>query len=129
MSTTVADFVFALGLLVVYALGFAIVFVWLGLVSGNAQAAQGLEHPRGAVLVHLERVRAHRHDAGRGAGVRQGAAAHVHGELVARPAPRRRRRPAPSTTASRTTSIGSLLWSAVIALVFTPLAMRSYRKR
>ena len=42
MSTTVAEVVLALGLLVVYALCFAIVFVWLGLVSGNAQAAQGL---------------------------------------------------------------------------------------
>ena len=42
MNTTVADFVFTLVLLVVYALCFAFVFVWLGLVSGNAQAAQGL---------------------------------------------------------------------------------------
>ena len=42
MHTTVLDFVLALGLLVVYALSFAIVFAWLGLVSGNAQAAQGL---------------------------------------------------------------------------------------
>jgi hypothetical protein len=25
--------------------------------------------------------------------------------------------------------IGSLLWAVVIALLFTPLAMRSYRKR
>ena len=54
-----------IGLLVVYALGFAGVFVWLGLVSGSAQAAQGLEHPRRAVLVRVERVRAGRHDAGR----------------------------------------------------------------
>jgi ABC-2 type transport system permease protein len=44
MHTTVADFVFALALLVVYALSFVFVFVfvWLGLVGGNAQAAQGL---------------------------------------------------------------------------------------
>jgi ABC-type multidrug transport system permease subunit len=42
MHTTVADLALALGLLVVSALCFAIVFVWLGLVAGNAQAAQGL---------------------------------------------------------------------------------------
>jgi ABC-2 type transport system permease protein len=36
------DVLFAIALLVVYALGFAGVFVWLGLVSGSAQAAQGL---------------------------------------------------------------------------------------
>ena len=36
------DVLFAIGLLVVYALGFAGIFVWLGLVSGSAQAAQGL---------------------------------------------------------------------------------------
>jgi ABC transporter DrrB family efflux protein len=42
VSGTVADFLLAIGLLVVYALGFAGIFVWLGLVSGSAQAAQGL---------------------------------------------------------------------------------------
>ena len=36
------DVLLAVGLLVVYGLGFAGIFVWLGLVSGNAQAAQGL---------------------------------------------------------------------------------------
>ena len=36
------DVLLAAGLLVVYGLGFAGVFVWLGLVSGSAQAAQGL---------------------------------------------------------------------------------------
>jgi ABC transporter DrrB family efflux protein len=36
------DLLFAVGLLVVYALGFAGIFIWLGLVSGSAQAAQGL---------------------------------------------------------------------------------------
>jgi ABC transporter DrrB family efflux protein len=36
------DFVFAILLLAVYALSFAVVFVWIGLVSGSAQAAQGL---------------------------------------------------------------------------------------
>ena len=36
------DVLFAVGLLVIYALGVAGIFVWLGLVSGGAQAAQGL---------------------------------------------------------------------------------------
>jgi ABC-2 type transport system permease protein len=36
------EFLLAIALLIVYALGFAGVFVWLGLVSGSAQAAQGL---------------------------------------------------------------------------------------
>jgi len=36
------DLLLAVALLVLYALGFAGVFVWLGLVSGGAQAAQGL---------------------------------------------------------------------------------------
>ena len=36
------DVLLAIGLLVIYALGVAGVFVWLGLVSGSAQAAQGL---------------------------------------------------------------------------------------
>src|SRR5262245_55028397 len=42
VHTTVADFVFALALLVVYALCFAMAFELLGLLSGSAQAAQGL---------------------------------------------------------------------------------------
>jgi ABC transporter DrrB family efflux protein len=36
------DVLLALGLLVAYALGIAGIFVWLGLISGSAQAAQGL---------------------------------------------------------------------------------------
>lgn len=42
MDTTVADVLVALVLLGVYATAVACVFVWLGLVSGSAQAAQGL---------------------------------------------------------------------------------------
>src|SRR6476661_10868789 len=42
MHSTVADVILALVLLVVYALAFAYVFSFLGLASGNAQAAQGL---------------------------------------------------------------------------------------
>lgn len=36
------DVLLAIGLIAVYSLGFAGVFVWLGLVSGSGQAAQGL---------------------------------------------------------------------------------------
>lgn len=42
MSASLGDMLLAFGLLVVYALTFSFVFVWLGLVSGSAQAAQGL---------------------------------------------------------------------------------------
>jgi ABC transporter DrrB family efflux protein len=36
------DVLLAVGLIVVYALGFAGVFVWFGLISGSGQAAQGI---------------------------------------------------------------------------------------
>lgn len=42
IDASALDVLLALGLLVVYALGVAGIFVWLGLVSGGAQAAQGL---------------------------------------------------------------------------------------
>ena len=42
MDTSAIDVLLALGLLVVYALATAWIFILLGLVSGNAQAAQGL---------------------------------------------------------------------------------------
>jgi ABC transporter DrrB family efflux protein len=42
MDTTVGDVLLALGLLVIYAIAVACVFVVIGLVSGSAQAAQGL---------------------------------------------------------------------------------------
>jgi ABC transporter DrrB family efflux protein len=42
MDASAGDVLLALALLVVYTMAVAIVFVWLGLVSGSAQAAQGL---------------------------------------------------------------------------------------
>lgn len=42
VHTDVLDVLLALVLLVVYALGFAGIFVWFGLISGSVQAAQGL---------------------------------------------------------------------------------------
>src|SRR5688500_14881363 len=42
MEGSAVDLLLSVGLLIIYALGFAGVFAWLGLVSGSAQAAQGL---------------------------------------------------------------------------------------
>ncbi len=41
-SASVGDWLLALALLGVFALAFSFAFVWLGLISGSAQAAQGL---------------------------------------------------------------------------------------
>jgi ABC transporter DrrB family efflux protein len=42
LGGSVLDFLAAVGLIIVYALAFAGIFVWIGLISGSAQAAQGL---------------------------------------------------------------------------------------
>jgi ABC transporter DrrB family efflux protein len=127
MHTTVLDFVLALGLLVVYALSFAIVFAWLGLVSGNAQAAQGLS----ILAVPFSFI----------------SSAFV--PIATMPGPVQAFAKAQPLTfmvnswrglllgdaVTRTFDhgltywvVGSLLWSLGIVLVFTPLAVRSYRK-
>ena len=127
VSTTVADFALALGLLVVYALCFAIVFEWLGLVSGNAQAAQGLS----ILAVPFSFI----------------SSAFV--PIATMPGPVQAFAKAQPLTfminawrglllganITRTFNhdlsyyvIGSLLWSVAIALIFTPLAMRAYRR-
>ncbi len=127
MHTTVLDFVLALGLLVVYALSFAIVFAWLGLVSGNAQAAQGLS----ILAVPFSFI----------------SSAFV--PIATMPGPVQAFAKAQPLTfmvnswrglllgdaVTRTFDhgltywvVGSLLWALGIVLVFTPLAVRSYRK-
>jgi ABC transporter DrrB family efflux protein len=127
MHTTVPDVVLALGLLVVYALSFAIVFVWLGLVSGNAQAAQGLS----ILAVPFSFI----------------SSAFV--PIATMPGPVQAFAKAQPLTfmvnswrglllgdaVTRTFDhgltywvVGSLLWAVGIVLVFTPLAVRSYRK-
>jgi ABC-2 type transport system permease protein len=127
MNTTVADVALALGLIVVYALAFAIVFAWLGLVSGNAQAAQGLS----ILAVPFSFI----------------SSAFV--PIVTMPGPVQAFAKAQPLTfmvnswrglllgadVTRTFDhdltywvVGSLLWSVAIALVFMPLAVRSYRK-
>lgn len=128
MSTTVPDFALALGLLVVYALSFAIVFVWLGLVSGNAQAAQGLS----ILAVPFSFISSAFVPIATMPGAVQAFAKAQpltfmvnswRGLLLGNGITR---------TFDHSLSyyvFGSLLWAVVIALSFTPLAMRSYRKR
>jgi len=110
----------ALALIAVYSLAFAWIFVWLGLVSGSAQAAQGLGIlgvpfsflssafvPVETMPAPLEWFSEHQPltymvDAVRGL---------MLGE--------------PSLSASWT---GSLVWSLALMLVFAPLAVRAYRR-
>lgn len=127
MHSSVPDVVLALGLLVVYALSFAIVFAWLGLVSGNAQAAQGLS----ILAVPFSFI----------------SSAFV--PIATMPGPVQAFAKAQPLTfmvnswrglllgdaVTRTFDhgltywvVGSLLWALGIVLVFTPLAVRSYRK-
>ena len=117
----------ALGLLVVYALSFALVFAFLGLVSGNAQAAQGLS----ILAVPFSFI----------------SSAFV--PIITMPGPVQSFAKAQPLTfmvnswrglllgdaVTRTFDhgltywvVGSLLWAVAIVLVFTPLAVRSYRK-
>ena len=121
------EFVAALGLLVVYALCFAFVFIFLGLVSGSAQAAQGLS----ILAVPFSFI----------------SSAFV--PIATMPGPVQAFAKAQPLTfmvnswrglllgdaVTRTFDhgltywvVGSLLWSLGIVLVFTPLAVRSYRK-
>lgn len=127
VSTTVPEVTLAFGLLVLYALCFAIVFAWLGLVSGNAQAAQGLSilavpftfissafvpiasMPDPVQVFAKAQPLTFMVDAWRGL---------LLGDAV-------------TATFDHGLSyyiVGSLLWVVAIAVIFIPLAMRSYRK-
>jgi ABC-2 type transport system permease protein len=128
MGGSAADFLLALGLLVVYALGFAGVFVWLGLISGNAQAAQGLSIlavpfsflssafvPVDTMPAALEAFAEWQPltfmvNSWRGLLVGDAATATFEHSL-------------------EFYVVGSLVWSAAIAIVIAPLALRAYRKR
>jgi ABC-2 type transport system permease protein len=123
-----ADALFAVGLLVVYALAFAGVFVWLGLISGSAQAAQGLSIlavpfsfvssafvPVDTMPAALEAFAEWQPltfmvNAWRGLLVGDAATATFEHSL-------------------EFYVVGSLVWSAVIAAVLAPLALMAYRKR
>jgi len=128
MHSTVADVLLALVLLVVYALAFAYVFAYLGLVSGNAQAAQGLS----ILAVPFSFISSAFVPIATMPGAVQAFAKAqpltfmvnswrglLLGDNITR-------------TFDHSLSyyiIGSLLWSVAIALVFMPLAVRSYRKK
>ena len=122
------EFIAALGLLVVYALCFAFVFIFLGLVSGSAQAAQGLSilavpfsfissafvpiatMPSAVEAFAKVQPLTFMVNSWRGL---------LLGDAVTK-------------TWDHTLSyyiVGSLLWSLVIIVVFTPLAVWSYRRK
>lgn len=122
------DVLLAVGLLVVYALGVAGVFVWLGLVSGSAQAAQGLsilavpfsfvssafvpvESMPGALEAFANwQPLTFMVNAWRGLLLGDAATARFDHSLDFY-------------------VIGSLAWAVGLAVLIAPLAMRTYRKR
>lgn len=116
----------AAGLVVVFAGAFAAVFVWLGLVAGTAQAAQGL----GILGVPFSFLSSAFVPIASMPGVLQAFAQWqpltfmvdaVRGLVLGDSA---------TATFEHGQSfyiVGSLLWSVALALVFAPLALRSYR--
>ena len=118
----------AIGLVAVFSVAFAWVFVWLGLVSGSAQAAQGLGIlgvpfsflssafvPVDSMPAALEAFADHQPltfmvDAVRGLLLGDAATATFEHSLSYH-------------------VTGSLLWSLALVAVFAPLAVRAYRRR
>jgi ABC-2 type transport system permease protein len=128
VDTTIGEALLALGLLIAYAISFAFAFIFLGLVSGNAQAAQGLS----ILAVPFSFI----------------SSAFV--PIATMPEPVQAFAKAQPLTfmvnawrglllgddITRTFDhdlsyyvVGSLLWVVVILILFTPLAVRAYRKR
>lgn len=128
IEASALELLLALGLLVVYALGFAGVFVWLGLVSGGAQAAQGL----GILAVPFSFVSSAFVPVSTMPGVLEAFADWQpltfmvnswRGLLL-------------GDAATRSFShsldyyvLGSLAWAVGLTVVIAPLALRAYRKR
>ncbi|MFM8304729.1 MAG: ABC transporter permease [Actinomycetota bacterium] len=122
------DIVVAVGLLVVYAVSVACVFVWIGLVSGNAQAAQGLS----ILAVPFSFISSAFVPIATMPGWIQAFAKAqpltfwvnswrglLLGDAVTR-------------TYSHALSyyvVGGLIWAGVLVLAFSPLALRRYRQR
>lgn len=122
-----AEALAAIGLVAAFSLAFAWVFVWLGLVSGSAQAAQGLGIlgvpfsflssafvPVDSMPAVLEAFADHQPltfmvDAVRGLLLGEAATATFEHGLSYYVA-------------------GSLLWSLALMLIFAPLALRAYRR-
>jgi len=128
MNTTAAKVLLALVLLAVYALTVACIFVWVGLASGNAQAAQGLS----ILAVPFSFVSSAFVPIATMPGAVQ-AFAEVQpltfwvnswrGLLLGDPVTR---------TFDHSLEYyigGGLIWVVVLVLVFSPLALRTYRKR
>lgn len=128
VNTSAGKVLGALGLLVVYTLTVACVFVWLGLVSGNAQAAQGLS----ILAVPFSFISSAFVPIPTMPGPVQAFAKAQpltfwvnswRGLLLGDPVTR---------TYAHSLSyyiIGGLIWAATLVVVFTPLLLRAYRKR
>ena len=128
MNTTAAKVLLALVLLAVYALTVACIFVWVGLASGNAQAAQGLS----ILAVPFSFVSSAFVPIATMPGAVQAFAKiqpltfwvnSWRGLLLGDPVTR---------TFDHSLEYyvgGGLIWAAVLVLVFSPLALRTYRKR
>jgi ABC transporter DrrB family efflux protein len=108
----------ALALIAVFSLAFAAIFVWLGLVSGSAQAAQGL----GILGVPFSFLSSAFVPVDSMPAVLEAFADHqpltymveaVRGLLLGTP---------------QDHVIGSLLWSLALVVGFAPLALRAYRR-
>ena len=128
ISGSALDVLVAIGLLIIYALGFAGVFAWLGLVSGSAQAAQGLSIlavpfsfvssafvPAKSMPDVLEKFAEWQPlsfmvNAWRGLLLGDAASSRFPHSL-------------------NYYVFGSIIWAVVIALLIAPLALRAYRKR
>lgn len=128
LNASALDVLLAVGLLVVYALGFAGIFVWLGLVSGGAQAAQGLS----ILAVPFSFVSSAFVPINTMPDVLEAFAEWQpltfmvnswRGLLLGDPATRS------FDHSLEYYVIGSLAWAVGLAVVIAPLALRAYRKR
>jgi len=128
VGASAVEVIGALGLVAVFAIVHAWVFIWLGLVSGSAQAAQGL----GIIGVPFSFLSSAFVPTESMPSVLQVFAEHqpltfmvdaVRGLLVG---------DAATATFEHSLSyyvVGSLLWSLALVAVFAPLAVRGYRRR
>ncbi|MFA5883747.1 MAG: ABC transporter permease [Acidimicrobiia bacterium] len=128
MNTSAGAVLLALGLLVVFALTVACIFVWLGLVSGNAQAAQGLS----ILAVPFSFISSAFVPIATMPGPVQAFAKAQpltfwvnswRGLLLGDPVTRS------FDHSLEYYILGGLVWAVVLVLVFSPLALRTYRKR
>ena len=125
---TVLGSLATLGLVGVYALVIALIFGWLGLIAGNAQAAQGL----GILGVPLSFVSSAFVPPASMPGVLRAIADYQPLTFMINTARGLMLGPDVTRTFAHPLSyyvIGSLLWCAVLVVIFAPLAVRAYRRR